>query len=98
MGFQKPNNLEYRNLMDTHGESLLNNEDASEIVALVNLQRLAEKISAFHRGKDLETNDAVTAEMNAQIFQSELENWKNYTPVAVKSLRMSFTLSFFCHS
>ena len=90
MGFQKPNNMQYRNLMDDLGESLLLDEPSDDLVALVGMQRLSENIAAFHRSKDLDVNDPITAEMNAQIFQSELNTWRAKTSDEVRSLRTSF--------
>jgi hypothetical protein len=90
MGFQKPNNMHYRNLMDELGKSLLQDEPSSDLVALVGMQRLSENIAAFHRSKDLGVNDPIAAEMNAQIFQNELNAWRTKTSDEVRSLRTSF--------
>jgi hypothetical protein len=35
MGFQKPNNMQYRNLMDEHGEALLKDEPETDVATLV---------------------------------------------------------------
>jgi hypothetical protein len=45
LGFQKPNNLRYRNLMDSHGQALMQDETSAEIASLVKLQRLAERVA-----------------------------------------------------
>jgi hypothetical protein len=92
MGFQKPNNLQYRNLMDTHGESLLQTEASNEVTSLVKLQRLAERIAELHTTKQpvYEPHmNSLTAEMNIQIFSNEVHEWRRATPEETKNLRMS---------
>lgn len=91
MGFAKPINLEYRNLMDAQGESLLQDENNEEVVALISLQRILEKIAVFHRYKDIDPHDpnrSLTAEMNVQIFQSEVDQWRLSTREQTRSLRV----------
>ena len=99
MGFQKPNNLQYRNLMDVHGESLLQNEVSNEVASLVKLQRLAERIAELHTTKqpvyDPHMN-SLTAEMNVQIFLNEVQEWRRVTTDEIKSHRMSFETFIAC--
>lgn len=85
MGFQKPNNLQYRNLMDTRGLSLLHNDCPDEIYSLVRLQHIAERIVQYHRRK--KTN--VTSDMNIQIFLNEIQEWRARTPLEIRNLRKS---------
>jgi hypothetical protein len=73
--------------MDEFGESLLQGETANGITALISLQRLAETIGAFHRSKDVPMNDPVAAEVNAHMFQNELQAWRTTVPNEVRSLR-----------
>ena len=90
MGFAKPNHLEYRNLMTAQGESLLQEEAQEEVTALITLQRLTDKINVFHREKSIDAHDpnhSITAEMNVQMFQSELDQWKLSTRDRVRNLR-----------
>jgi hypothetical protein len=92
MGFQKPNNLHYRNLMDTVGESLLKDENSTEIYSLVRLQRLAEKIATHHLAKQPAPNpemECLNDEVNIQIFLNELNDWRNSTSEDIKNLRTS---------
>lgn len=89
-GFQKPNNLRYRNLMDAHGEVLMLDETSPEIYSLVKLQRLMEKISEWHSSKPPVADsqmDALNAEVSIQIFLNELAEWRNSTNNVIRSLR-----------
>jgi hypothetical protein len=91
MGFQKPNNLQYRNLMDAHGESLLQTKASKEVSSLVKLQRLAERIAELHTIKQPLNEphiNSLTAEMNIQIFLNEVNEWRRTTPEETKNLRM----------
>jgi hypothetical protein len=90
MGFQKPNNMQYRDLMDELGESILQAEPSSDLTALVRLERLAETIAVFHRSKDFDKNDPIAAEMNAQMFRNELQAWREGTLSEVRALRTFF--------
>lgn len=90
MGFSKPNNLGYHNLMDVQGESLLQDEAREEVIALIALQRHAEKVSVFYRGKVIDPHDpnhSVIADMNVQTFQNELEQWRLITRNEIRNLR-----------
>jgi len=91
MGFAKPIHLEYRNLMDTQGESLLRDETQEEVIVLIALQRLTEKIASFYWGKKIDPQDpnhSLSAEMNVQLFQSELDRWRLNTPEQIRNLRV----------
>lgn len=88
-GFQKPNNLHYRNLMDLHGEVLMLDEYSPEIYSLVKLQRLTEKIMEWHASKQPVGDsqmEALNAEVNIQIFLNELLEWRNSTNDVVRNL------------
>lgn len=86
MGFQKPNNLQYRNLMDSYGMSLLQSGFPDEINALVKLQYLTERIADLHKSKETVSFD-LTSDMNIQIFLNELQEWRARTPAKIRSLR-----------
>lgn len=96
MGFQKPNNLHYRNLMDERGEALLQNEshgdfNSSDIISLVKLQHLTERIGQVHMSKQPEMSEyqdsSLVAEMNIQLFLNELDEWRTNTSDEIKNLR-----------
>jgi len=96
MSFSKPNHLEYRNLMDSHGRSFLEEELESQVKAVVNLQRLLERITVFHQHRHAEPENPsykLSAELNAQIFDNELEEWRRVTPTSVRNLRAYLTQS-----
>jgi hypothetical protein len=98
MGFQKPNNLHYRNLMDDRGEALLLHEahrdpQSINIISLVKLQHLTERIGEVHMSKSQASDYAdasLLAEMNIQMFLSELQQWRSSTSDDIKHLRTSF--------
>ena len=76
--------------MDVQGESLLQDEAQEEVTALITLQRLAEKISVFHRGRKIDAHDpnhSLAAEMNVQAYQNELDQWRLSTKDQVRHLR-----------
>lgn len=96
MGFQKPNNLHYRNLMDDRGEALLQHESqgqfsSSDITSLVKLQHLTERIGQLHTSKQPAASgyqdSSPVAEMNIQLFLNELIEWRTNTSHDIKSLR-----------
>lgn len=92
MGFQKPNSIQYRNLMDSRGVELLKEEALSEIHHIVKLQRLWERISEFHLGRD---QDVVTqpssfnSEMEVQMFLNELEDLRKTASDVVRNIGVS---------
>ncbi|KAF4635325.1 hypothetical protein G7Y89_g2780 [Cudoniella acicularis] len=89
MGFQKPNAMQYRNLMDLHGQSLLEDEGPTEIQSLLKLQRLAERIVELHQSKQTTSDsymDTFNSEVNVQIFINELQEWRDSTPQEIKNL------------
>ncbi|KAH8591825.1 hypothetical protein B0O99DRAFT_266476 [Bisporella sp. PMI_857] len=91
MGFQKPNHLQYRNLMDAQGEFLLQDEHQTDVIALVTIQRIIERISIYHREKEIDPNDVnrlVNAEISVQIFYNELEQWQLSTPDETRNIPM----------
>lgn len=88
-GFQKPNNIVYREIMDVHGEVLMLDEFSPEIHSLVKLERLVEKISEWHSSKmpsDHSQMEALNDEVNIQIILNELSEWRASTPDLVKNL------------
>jgi hypothetical protein len=88
MGFQKPNNLRYRNLMDTYGISLLERDCPDEIYALVKLLHLIERIAGVQRMKATGSFD-LTNDMNIQIFMNELQEWRASTSIEIRNRRTS---------
>ena len=88
MGFQKPNNLQYRNLMDSHGASLLESDCPDEIYALVKLLHLIERIAGMQRMNSSGLFDLAN-DMNIQMFMNELQEWRAATPVEIRNLRTS---------
>ena len=96
MGFQKPNNLHYQNLMDNDkGEALLHHENhgnlsSTDITSLAKLQHFMEKIIQFHMSKQYDANEfqdnSLAAEMNIQLSLSELDEWRRNTPDGVRNL------------
>lgn len=93
MGFQKANNMHYRNLMDSRGESLLQDEDSPDIYSIVKLQRLSEKVAESYSYSATDTGGAGTDpfkdEVNIQIFYSELQDWRRSTTDLFRNLRSS---------
>lgn len=92
LGFQKPAELRYRNLMDSHGQSLVQGESSSEISSLIILQRLAKRIAEVHSSDQPKGDpqmEALNAEVNIQMFQHELQEWRVSTSAAIKNLRKS---------
>lgn len=94
MGFQKPNNLHYRNLLDARGEAFLQDEShgcfsSNDITSLVKLQHLTEQIGEVHASKSA-TSDyqdaSLITDMNIQMFLNELEEWKTTTSAEIQNL------------
>jgi hypothetical protein len=98
LGFQKPAELRYRNLMDSHGQSLVQGESSSEISSLIRLQRLAERIAEVHSSDEPKGDpqmEALNAEVNIQMFQHELQEWRISTSTAIKNLRKCICLMIY---
>jgi hypothetical protein len=96
LGFQKPAELRYRNLMDSHGKSLLQEESSAEVSSLVKLQRLAERIAEVHQSFELKGDpqmEALNAEVNIQMFQHEVQEWQKSVPTHVRNLRKLLLIS-----
>jgi hypothetical protein len=89
-GFQKPNNLVYRNLMDVHGEVMMLDEFSPEVYSLVKLARLTEKIAEYYNSRPAVDNsqmEALNAEVNIQIILNELLEWRSSTGDAIRNIR-----------
>jgi hypothetical protein len=93
--------------MDIHGQSLLLEESSAEISSLVKLQRLAERIAEVHSSNEPKGDpqmEALNAEVNIQIFQHEIQEWRNSTSAPIRNLRtlilnsLCGIESFFCVS
>ena len=97
MGFQKPNNLHYRNLMDDRGETLLQQETqgaftSNDITSLVKLQHLTERIGEVHQMSKARAvgevrDSSLITEMNIQMFINELQEWRTNTSAEIQNLR-----------
>jgi len=90
LGFQKPPELSYRNLMCSHGQSLLQDESSVEISSLVKLQRLAQRIADVHSSYEPKGDpqmETLNAEVNIQMFQHEVQEWRQSTSTLVRNLR-----------
>jgi hypothetical protein len=97
MGFQKPNNLHYRNLMDDRGEALLQHEsqgalNSNDISSLVKLQHLTERTSEVHQKSKAQATSnyqdaSLMIEMNIQMFLNELQEWRMSTSPEIQKLR-----------
>ncbi|RDL30129.1 uncharacterized protein BP5553_10407 [Venustampulla echinocandica] len=89
MGFQKPNNLPYRNLMDIHIQTPTKDENTAVVYSLIKLQRLTERISEVYETKTWAADPhtgAFHAELNIQIFLNELQEWRNSTSDEIRNL------------
>ncbi|TVY71335.1 hypothetical protein LSUE1_G008616 [Lachnellula suecica] len=96
LGFQKPNSFQYRQLMDIHLGSLAESESKGDIHSLIRLQRLNERISDLHANKQLAGDprlDSLNAELNAQIFLNELQEWRGSVPDDLSTTRSFIALS-----
>ena len=98
MGYQKPNNLPHRSLMNTHGELLMSDDNLIDIYSMIRLQRLLERISEADDSKKPICDHHMIGfdpEVKIQLFQNELQEWHNSTPDHIKNLRKSLgTFSF----
>lgn len=72
----------------------LDEEEQVDVRALVNIHRLMERISIVH-SKKLEGSEdlgfGLSPDLNVQIFNNELDEWRRITPDSVRNLRTSFT-------
>lgn len=87
--------------MDSHGQALMLNEPSSEVYSLVKIQRLAERIAETHAMKEPTGDpemDALTAEVNVQMYQNELQEWRNTTPDSIRNLRKCISMITFPNS
>jgi hypothetical protein len=92
--FQKPN-IQYRNLMDAHGESLLREEESIEIYSIVKLQRLSEKMLEFFTRETVSSRaDFNEDEIHIQMFLAELQDWQRSTSDFFRNIRGSSPSQF----
>jgi hypothetical protein len=78
--------------MDSHGQNLVQDESSAEISSIVKIQRLAERIAEVHSSYEPKGDsqmEALNAEVNIQMFQHELQEWRDSTPTPIRNLRMS---------
>ncbi|KAL3424957.1 zn 2cys6 transcription factor [Phlyctema vagabunda] len=89
MGFHKENNFKYTDLMTIHAESLRRDEIPSDVTlyALLGIQRITERVGQSSSATKPPVVDAsltsINFDMNVQIFQNELQEWRASTPTAV---------------
>ena len=89
VGFQKPNGLEYCNIMEARGADLVRTESSNEIYSLVKLQRLSERIRELHCSKTLGQElhpHSLAADIATQGFLEELEEWRVTTAETVRGI------------
>jgi hypothetical protein len=78
--------------MDSYGQSLVLNESSAEISSLIKLQRLSKRIAEAHSSEEPKGDprmEALNSEVNIQMFQYELQEWRNSTPLLIRNLRTS---------
>lgn len=78
--------MQYRNIIDSRGISLLQDECPEDAFALVKILNLIERISNLTRPKDGSFNPK--SEMNVQMFTNELLDWRATTSPEIRNLRM----------
>ncbi|CZS93246.1 uncharacterized protein RAG0_03616 [Rhynchosporium agropyri] len=86
-GFRKPNNGNYRDLLDKDGEGVMQEEFLSEIGSTVKLQRLCEQIGDVNALPRLDVSpqmEALNDEVNIQMFLGQLHEWQYSTPAHIK--------------
>lgn len=86
MGFQKPNYVQYRDLMDNRGMSLLHSDCPEDIFALIKLLHLIERIATVFRSVQKPSFDP-NNDMTIQIFVSELQELRGSISPEVRSMR-----------
>jgi len=91
--------------MGSHGQYLLQKESSAEITSLLTLHRLSQRVAEVH--STFETNEhppmdpemeALNAEVNIQMFQHEIQEWRKSVPMSIRNLRTlitNFTCSHF---
>jgi hypothetical protein len=90
LGFQKPNNFEYNELIEEYGFSFSiepETVDDYTLLPLIKAQKLEEKIRDFFKAdrRGLGTSP-VHMEAQLQAFEAELEEWRLHTSNDVKSM------------
>jgi hypothetical protein len=76
--------------MDSYGQSLVVHESSAEISSLIKLQRLSKRIAEAHSSEEPQGDpqmEALNSEVNIQMFQYELQEWRNSTPLLIRNLR-----------
>ncbi|KAH7348525.1 hypothetical protein BKA65DRAFT_398517, partial [Rhexocercosporidium sp. MPI-PUGE-AT-0058] len=87
-GFRKPNNRNYRDLLDKDSEGVMNEEFLTEIGSTVKLQRLVEMIgdvNALPRPAVDPRMEALNDEVNIQMFLDQLQEWQKSTPEHIRN-------------
>ena len=78
MGFQKPNSIQYRNLMDSRCLEILQEDPSDEICFIVKLQRFWERLSEYYNTKDQELisqQSSLGSEAVVEMFLKQLEDF-----------------------
>lgn len=89
LSFQKHPELRYCKLMDSYGQSLVLQESSAEISSLIKLQRLSKRIAEAHSSEEPQGDpqmEALNSEVNIQVYQYELQEWRNSTPLLIRNL------------
>lgn len=78
--------------MDSYSQSLVLQESSAEISSLIKLQRLSKRIAEAHSSEEPQGDpqmEALNSEVNIQMYQYELQEWRNSTPLLIRNLRTS---------
>ncbi|KAH7412843.1 hypothetical protein BKA64DRAFT_339090 [Cadophora sp. MPI-SDFR-AT-0126] len=87
-GFRKPNNRDYRDMLDKDSEGVMGEEFSSDLGATVKLQRLCEQIGDVNSLPRVAVDprmEALNDEVNIQMFLGNLQEWQKSTPESVRS-------------
>lgn len=92
--FHKPNGLQYNDLMEAYGHSLLRDEVPSDIVlwSLVKLQRFTNKAREFLSSS---YSPKLDTEIQIQTHQNEVQEWRRSTSKDIATLCMWPTNNLF---
>ncbi|CAG8974688.1 hypothetical protein HYALB_00006423 [Hymenoscyphus albidus] len=104
LDFQKPNNLQYTNPMNENSTSFPDDYAPTDFCSLVQLNHLLETISGSRTSTPPAADphmEALNAELNAQVFQNELQEWTLSVPAEIQNLRLSsrfIRISIYSHN
>ncbi|PVH73568.1 hypothetical protein DL98DRAFT_594915 [Cadophora sp. DSE1049] len=87
-GFRKPNNRDYRDMLDKDSEGVMQEEFSTGIGSAVKLQRLCEQIGDVNSLPRVAIDprmEALNDEVNIQMFLGNLQEWQKSTPETVRN-------------